>query len=105
MSPDVVSEVAREAIITLLMVCGPLMVVALVVGIIVALFQALTSIQEVTLTFVPKILAVFVVMLLVMPFMASELQQLTESLFARMTVNAPGPADVGAQMPGTTAAP
>lgn len=105
MSPDAVSEVAREAIITLLMVCGPLMMVALVVGIIVALFQALTSIQEVTLTFVPKILAVFVVMLLVMPFMASELQQLTESLFQRMTVNAPSPADTGAQAPGNTATP
>lgn len=105
MTPDAVSEVAREAIVTLLMVCGPLMMVALVVGIVVALFQALTSIQEVTLTFVPKILAVFVVMLLVMPFMASQLQDLTESLFARMTASPPSPADTGAQLPGDTTAP
>ena len=51
-----------------------------------ALFQTLTSIQEVTLTFVPKIIAVFAVMLVVMPFMASQLTALTQDLFARMTV-------------------
>lgn len=105
MSPDAVADVARESIVTLLMVCGPLMMVALAVGIVVALFQALTSIQEVTLTFVPKILAVFVVMLLVMPFMASQMQQLTESLFARMTVTGPSLGDLGAEMPDDTATP
>jgi flagellar biosynthesis protein FliQ len=87
MTPDAVAEVSRQAITTLLVVCGPLMLVALVVGLVVALFQTLTSIQEVTLTFVPKIIAVFGVMLLVMPFMASQLESLTRDLFARMTVN------------------
>ncbi|MFZ2587708.1 MAG: flagellar biosynthesis protein FliQ [Alphaproteobacteria bacterium] len=86
MTPDAVAEVSRQAITTLIMVCGPLMLVALVVGLLVALFQTLTSIQEVTLTFVPKIIAVFAVMLLVMPFMASQLESLTTDLFARMTV-------------------
>lgn len=84
MTPTAVLDVAREAILTLLLICGPIMLVALVVGVVIGLFQALTSVQEATLTFVPKILAVFAVMLLVMPFMASELQQLTEDLFARM---------------------
>lgn len=87
MTPDAVAEVSRQAITTLLMVCGPLMVIALVVGLLVALFQTLTSIQEVTLTFVPKIIAVFAAMLLIMPFMASQLEALTQDLFARMTVN------------------
>ncbi|MCP5405271.1 MAG: flagellar biosynthesis protein FliQ [Pseudomonadaceae bacterium] len=87
MTPDQISDVSREAVMTLLIVGGPLMMVALVVGILVALFQALTSIQEVTLTFVPKILAVFLVMIVVMPFMASRIGSFTQDLFARMTVN------------------
>lgn len=103
MTPDQVAEVSRETIMTLLMVCGPLMMVALVVGLLVALFQALTSIQEVTLTFVPKIIAVFAVMLLIMPFMASELQTLTADLFNRMTVTADGPSATGAEAPAATA--
>lgn len=79
-----VLDVAREAVICLLMVSGPLMAVALIVGIIIALFQALTSIQEATLTFVPKILLVFALMLVLLPFMAARLQTLTTDLFARM---------------------
>lgn len=92
MSPNAVLDVARDTILALLIVSGPLMAVALLVGLIVGLFQALTSIQEVTLTFVPKIIAVFAIMLLVMPFMASRLQQLTEDLFARMANLDTGPA-------------
>ncbi|HEX2859728.1 MAG TPA: flagellar biosynthesis protein FliQ [Alphaproteobacteria bacterium] len=79
-----VLDVARESIVTLLMVSGPLMAVALIVGIIIALFQALTSIQEATLTFVPKILLVFALMLVLLPFMSARLQSLTNDLFARM---------------------
>lgn len=99
MTPDQIAEVSRDTIMTLLIVCAPLMVVALAVGLLVALFQALTSIQEVTLTFVPKILAVFLVMILVMPFMASRLGSLTEDLFARMTVNPTPEAAVGTEAP------
>lgn len=96
MTPDAVATIAREAMLTLLMVAAPVMAVALVVGLIVSLFQALTSIQESTLTFVPKIIAVFAILLLAMPFMASELNQFTTDLFARMAqidaVAAPGTA-------------
>jgi len=84
MSPELVTTIGREAMVTLLWVSAPAMLVALVVGLAVALFQALTSIQEVTLTFVPKIILVFAVLLVTMPFMASELQQLTEDLYARI---------------------
>lgn len=84
MSPETVATVGREAMMTLLWVSAPTMIVALVVGLLVALFQALTSIQEVTLTFVPKIILVFAVLLLAMPFMASEIQQLTEDLYGRI---------------------
>ncbi len=84
MTPDAVATVGREAMMTLLMISAPTMMVALVVGLLIALVQALTSIQEVTLTFVPKIILVFVVLLLTMPFIASEMQQLTEDLYSRI---------------------
>jgi flagellar biosynthesis protein FliQ len=70
--PEVL-DVARDAIVTLLVVSLPLMLVGLVVGVIISLFQALTQIQETTLVFVPKIIAVFVALLLALPFMADKL--------------------------------
>src|SRR5215475_6714913 len=66
-------DVARDAIWTLVVVSSPLMVVGLVVGVVVSLFQALTQIQEQTLVFVPKILAIFVTLILALPFMADSL--------------------------------
>src|SRR5450631_2413304 len=66
-------DVARDAIWTIVVVSSPLMVVGLVVGVVVSLFQALTQIQEQTLVFVPKILAIFVTLLLALPFMADSL--------------------------------
>jgi flagellar biosynthesis protein FliQ len=68
-----VMDVAREAIVTLLIVSSPLMLVGLVVGVVVSLFQALTQIQESTLVFVPKIIAIFVALLVALPFMADAL--------------------------------
>ena len=67
-------DVARDAIWTIVVVSSPLMVVGLVVGVVVSLFQALTQIQEQTLVFVPKILAIFVTLLLALPFMAASMQ-------------------------------
>lgn len=84
MTPDQVADAAREAVFALLLIGAPAMLMALAVGLIIALIQALTSIQEVTITFVPKIILVFVTLLLTIPFMASEMQQLTENMFARM---------------------
>jgi flagellar biosynthesis protein FliQ len=66
-------DVARDAIWTIVVVSSPLMLVGLVVGVVVSLFQALTQIQEQTLVFVPKILAIFVTLLLALPFMADAL--------------------------------
>jgi flagellar biosynthetic protein FliQ len=66
-------DVAREAIWTIVIVSAPMMVVGLVVGVIVSLFQALTQIQEQTLVYVPKILAIFGTLLFALPFMADAL--------------------------------
>ncbi|MDJ0951859.1 MAG: flagellar biosynthesis protein FliQ [Alphaproteobacteria bacterium] len=84
MSEAEVLDVARDAILTLLMVAGPLMAISLTVGLLIALFQALTQIQEVTLTFVPKIVVVFVSMLLILPFMVATMRGFTEQLFDRI---------------------
>ena len=64
-----VLDIARDGIWTLLWVAGPLMMVALVVGVAISLVQALTQIQEMTLVFVPKIIAIFLALIVVLPFM------------------------------------
>jgi flagellar biosynthesis protein FliQ len=80
--PEVL-DVARDAIETLLIVASPLMLVGLVVGVAISLLQALTQIQETTLVFIPKILAIFVALLIALPFMADVLH----SNFLRITAH------------------
>jgi flagellar biosynthesis protein FliQ len=69
-----VLDIARDGIWTLIIISAPMMLVGLVIGVIIALFQALTQIQEMTLVFVPKIIAIFVTMLLTLPFMGAMMQ-------------------------------
>lgn len=71
-----VLDISREGIWTLIIVAAPMMLVGLVVGVVIALFQALTQIQEQTLVFVPKILAIFITMLIVLPFIGAEMAML-----------------------------
>jgi len=73
MTGPAVLDLAREGIWVMILVGAPMMIVGLVVGVVIALFQALTQIQEMTLVFVPKILAIFVTMLLALPFMGAVL--------------------------------
>jgi flagellar biosynthesis protein FliQ len=68
-TPLDVLDVARDGILTVILVSAPLMLVGLLVGVVVSLVQALTQIQEQTLVFVPKILAIFCTLLLTLPFM------------------------------------
>lgn len=77
-------ELVQAAMWTVIVSCGPAVGLAMAVGIIIALFQAVTQIQEVTLTFVPKIIAVFAAMLLSGPFIASSLSGFTEIIFQRI---------------------
>lgn len=66
-------DLARQSIYVLLEVSAPMMIVALVVGLAIALLQALTQVQEMTLVFVPKIVAIFLTLLIALPFMAQAL--------------------------------
>jgi flagellar biosynthesis protein FliQ len=82
-SADVL-EVARESMIVALKVGAPIMLASLIVGLIISLVQALTQIQEATIAFVPKVLVVFAVFLLSMPFMVATLIAFTQELAGRI---------------------
>jgi flagellar biosynthetic protein FliQ len=73
MTGAAILDIARDGIVTFLKVSGPLMLVALLIGLVISLLQALTQIQEQTLIYVPKILAVCAAMLLLLPFMGDAL--------------------------------
>lgn len=76
-----VVDIGRDALWLLVKISAPLMLTALIVGLAVSLFQALTQIQEMTLTFVPKILSMFMVLILVMPFMLQSLIDFNTELY------------------------
>ena len=84
MGPETVLEVSKGAIMTLLIITSPIMMVALVIGLLVSLFQALTSIQEMTLTFVPKILVVFITIIMLANWMGDNLATYGVSLYEKI---------------------
>jgi flagellar biosynthetic protein FliQ len=84
MTGALIIDIARDGIVTFLKVAGPMMIVALAVGLVVSLVQALTQIQEQTLIYVPKILAVFVVMFLMFPFMGDAMAGYMTRIAARI---------------------
>ncbi len=84
MSPVDVIEISRDAIVVLLKIGAPVMLIALMTGLAISLIQALTQIQEMTLAFVPKILVIFLSILVLLPFMMTTLTSFTETLFDRM---------------------
>ena len=77
-------EIGREAIMVVLTMSVPIMAVALFVGLIIALFQALTQLQEMTLVFVPKIVVVFGALIFFLPFMLSTLSNYMNNLADRI---------------------
>jgi len=79
-----VMDIAREAVFTLLQIAGPVMLVGLGVGLLVSVFQSLTQLQELTLVFVPKILAIFASLAILLPFMGSALASFMEGIAQRI---------------------
>lgn len=77
-------EIGRHALLTMLKIGSPIMLIALMIGLSISLIQALTQIQEITLTFVPKILVIVVSMILLLPFMLATLISYTEGLADRI---------------------
>ncbi|GEO80296.1 flagellar biosynthesis protein FliQ [Pararhodospirillum oryzae] len=83
MDEAMVLDLARDAIQMMLIVSGPPLMVGMVIGLFIALFQTLTQIQEMTLVFVPKILVVFATLLITLPWMV---RQLTEFMVHLMDI-------------------
>ncbi len=84
MNQTEIIEVVQQSIMISIQLGGPVMLVGLAVGLTIALLQALTQVQEITLVFVPKILAMMLALFVMFPLMAQTLITFTESLFDRM---------------------
>ena len=84
MNPTIVVDIGTEALWVILKMSAPIMLAGLGIGLVIALFQALTTIQEMTLTFVPKIIVIFGTIILMLPYMITTIVDFTTSLFARM---------------------
>ena len=81
MTPELVITLGQETLKTTLMLSAPLLLVALIVGLIVSVFQAVTQINEATLTFIPKVLAIAVVLMISAPWMLDVIRRFTVTLF------------------------
>jgi flagellar biosynthesis protein FliQ len=86
MTEELVMRLGQEALKTTAMVAAPMLGAALVVGLIVSIFQAITQINEATLTFVPKMIIIGLVLVLAGPWMIDVMSQYTVGLFENMTV-------------------
>ena len=82
MTPDLVVQLTRRSFEVTLMLSAPLLIAGLVVGLLVSIFQAVTSIQEATLAFAPKIIIVMVAMVIFFPWMMSYMSDFTRELYA-----------------------
>lgn len=82
---DAVLDIARDAIFNIVIVAAPLLLISLIVGLIISIFQTVTSIQEQTLTFVPKILAVFVAMMLLGSWMMNTMIEFMQTLWSNFS--------------------
>lgn len=80
MSPEFVIKLGQEALTLILYVGGPILIVALVVGLAVSIFQAVTQVHEMTLTFIPKIIAVGMTLILILPWMMQRMIDFTTNL-------------------------
>lgn len=81
MTMELLSQISRQTFETILLVGGPVLMVSLIIGLIISVFQSITQIQEMTITFVPKIIAVFITLLVALPWMVKVLLGFTKNIF------------------------
>jgi flagellar biosynthetic protein FliQ len=81
-SQDVILDITRDAVFTIITTAAPLLLVSLAVGLIISIFQTVTSIQEQTLTFVPKILSVFVTLMICGSWMLTNMTEMIDRLWS-----------------------
>ena len=88
MTIDAVADIAREALYLIIKVSLPVLLVSLIIGLIISIFQTVTSIQEQTLTFVPKIVCVFIALILFGPWMLNSIVDFMTQLWSTFSVYA-----------------
>jgi flagellar biosynthetic protein FliQ len=81
MSIDFVMSIANEAVKVTLLLSAPMLIVGLIIGLVISIFQAVTQVQEMTLTFVPKIIGVMVALIIALPWMINIIVTYTQNLF------------------------
>lgn len=86
MNENLLIDVAREAIMKVILVSAPMLLIALIVGLLVSIFQTVTSIQEQTLAFIPKIIAVFISLLIFGPWLLNQMVELVNTLFTSFNI-------------------
>jgi flagellar biosynthetic protein FliQ len=86
MNVEQVIDILREAMLVTLIVSGPLMIIGTVIGVAISLLQAVTQIQEMSISFVPKILALFLSSLIFLPFMMTTMFKFTEFIMDKIAV-------------------
>lgn len=86
MTVNTVTEIMSQAIYIIITTCAPLLIISMVIGLAIALFQTVTSIQEQTLTFVPKILAVFVGIMILGHYMLNNMISFMQSLWGDFSI-------------------
>lgn len=84
MTPESVVEIGRETLMTAMILAAPVLCVGLTVGLVVAVFQAVTAVQEQTLSMIPKMLAVAVTLIVLMPWMINRIVMFAHAAFERM---------------------
>jgi flagellar biosynthetic protein FliQ len=85
MTPELVMDIGQQALRTTLAVAGPMLLAGMVVGLIISIVQAATQVNEMTMTFVPKIVVVFIVIVVSLPWAISQLTTFTQTMFDHMS--------------------
>jgi flagellar biosynthesis protein FliQ len=84
MTPEAVIEIGQQALRTTLLVAGPMLLAGMAIGLVISIIQAATQVNEMTMTFVPKIVVVFLVMVLSLPWAINQLTGFTRDMFERL---------------------
>ena len=85
MTPEAVTEIGQMALRTTLLVAGPMLLAGMAVGLVISIVQAATQVNEMTMTFVPKIVVVFLTMVLSLPWAINQLTGFTRAMFERIS--------------------
>ncbi|GAB5047008.1 flagellar biosynthesis protein FliQ [Thermodesulfovibrio sp. TK110] len=84
MTVEFLNYISKQTLETILLVGGPVLFVSLIVGVLIGLFQAITQLQEMTISFVPKVIAVFLTLLLTIPWMVNIMTKFTRGIFENL---------------------